>query len=353
MKLSHLGSVALITLLSAYPVGAADLGGNCCSDLEERVAELEATTARKGNRKQILIVYGQVNKSIIHFKLDDEDDTRVIDNPNSGSRFGFRGEAKVNSKLTVGFKLEIGANENSVEFADDSISIRYSEVYAQGTFGRLSLGQGEFAGDGAAEMNLGSTSASTLLSLGPVDSVYFGGALSPFDSGRGQRVRYDTPTMGGFVLSAAWGASDEIDADDVWDAALRYANEFGNVRLAAAIAYRDEGDNTSLFGSASVMEMKSGLFLSGAYGRYDIAGVSTDLDAWHIQGGMQKKINSLGASTFYLEYAKADEIDLEFFGVGFSQNIDAVASELYVGARFYDVDGEDAMSILGGMKIRF
>ncbi|HET6925922.1 MAG TPA: hypothetical protein VFI48_03545, partial [Hyphomicrobiaceae bacterium] len=30
---------------------AADLGGDCCADLEERVAELEATTARKGNRK--------------------------------------------------------------------------------------------------------------------------------------------------------------------------------------------------------------------------------------------------------------------------------------------------------------
>ncbi len=30
---------------------AADLGGDCCADLEERIAELEATTARKGNRK--------------------------------------------------------------------------------------------------------------------------------------------------------------------------------------------------------------------------------------------------------------------------------------------------------------
>src|SRR5262245_8691454 len=28
------------------PANAADLGGNCCADLEERVAELEATTAR-------------------------------------------------------------------------------------------------------------------------------------------------------------------------------------------------------------------------------------------------------------------------------------------------------------------
>ena len=37
--------------LSFSSASAADLGGNCCADLEERVAELEATTARKGNRK--------------------------------------------------------------------------------------------------------------------------------------------------------------------------------------------------------------------------------------------------------------------------------------------------------------
>ena len=43
---------------------AADLGGDCCADLEERVAELEATTARKGNRKMSLTISGQVNRSI-------------------------------------------------------------------------------------------------------------------------------------------------------------------------------------------------------------------------------------------------------------------------------------------------
>ena len=36
---------------SVTSASAADLGGNCCADLEERIAELEATTARKGNRK--------------------------------------------------------------------------------------------------------------------------------------------------------------------------------------------------------------------------------------------------------------------------------------------------------------
>ena len=32
--------------LNISSASAADLGGNCCADLEERVAELEATTAR-------------------------------------------------------------------------------------------------------------------------------------------------------------------------------------------------------------------------------------------------------------------------------------------------------------------
>ena len=39
--------------MGASPAKAADLGGDCCADLEERVAELEATTVRKGNKKEI------------------------------------------------------------------------------------------------------------------------------------------------------------------------------------------------------------------------------------------------------------------------------------------------------------
>ena len=48
----------------AGPASAADLGGDCCADLEERVAELEATTARKGNRKVTLTISGWVNEAV-------------------------------------------------------------------------------------------------------------------------------------------------------------------------------------------------------------------------------------------------------------------------------------------------
>ena len=47
----------------ATPARAADLGGDCCADLEERVAELEATTVRKGNKKVSVTLSGWVIKS--------------------------------------------------------------------------------------------------------------------------------------------------------------------------------------------------------------------------------------------------------------------------------------------------
>ena len=58
---------------------AADLGGDCCADLEERVAELEATTARKGNRRMSLTVSGQVTRSILYW--NDGDGLRHICRP--------------------------------------------------------------------------------------------------------------------------------------------------------------------------------------------------------------------------------------------------------------------------------
>ena len=55
----------LVGGLATSSASAADLGGNCCADLEERIAELEATTARKGNRKVSLTVSGWVAEQVM------------------------------------------------------------------------------------------------------------------------------------------------------------------------------------------------------------------------------------------------------------------------------------------------
>ena len=102
---SRLALVAAAGVLSTSAY-AADLGGDCCADLEERVAELEATTARKGNRKVSLTIYGWVNKTIMAW--DDGARSNVYlgqDNTSSATRFGLRGTATINSEWKAGYSI--------------------------------------------------------------------------------------------------------------------------------------------------------------------------------------------------------------------------------------------------------
>ena len=69
----------------ATPAQAADLGGDCCADLEERVAELEATTVRKGNKKVSVTLSGWVVKSMNWW---DDGDDRQLRRRRQGLRLG-------------------------------------------------------------------------------------------------------------------------------------------------------------------------------------------------------------------------------------------------------------------------
>src|SRR5438105_6115512 len=102
-----LGAVGVV-LGGSLSANAADLGGDCCADLEERVAELEATAARKGNRKVSLTISGWVNEAV--FSWDDGTQRGDYQGTNSleQSRFRFTGEAKISDGWSAGYILEIG-----------------------------------------------------------------------------------------------------------------------------------------------------------------------------------------------------------------------------------------------------
>jgi hypothetical protein len=92
----------------ATPALAADLGGDCCADLEERVAELEATTVRKGNKKVSVTLSGWVVKSmnfwddggIDHFVVGDKD-------YDLGTRFAITGSATIAPGWSAGFNMTV------------------------------------------------------------------------------------------------------------------------------------------------------------------------------------------------------------------------------------------------------
>ena len=85
---------------------AADLGGDCCADLEERVAELEATTARKGTRKVSLTISGQISQELLFWDDGVKNDVYITGANTSNSRWRFLGTAKISPEITAGFLYE-------------------------------------------------------------------------------------------------------------------------------------------------------------------------------------------------------------------------------------------------------
>ena len=386
MKRLALGAIILIVGLIA-PVYAADLGGNCCSDLEERIAELETTTARKGNRKMSVTVYGQVHKSIMWHDIDNDALARPIigDGSQQPTLFGFQGDAKISPEVKAGFRIEFGADENRISGED--IVVRHSNVWVESmTVGRLTLGRGSVATDGIAEITTANTDvASKMLNLEPFSSQFLGGQVNlPFDGGRRDVIRYDSPVMAGFMASASWGKGDHVgpfnlngEGSNVWHVALRYAGEVGDFRIMAGVGYRDEDysavgplvglpQGPSITGSASVKHMTSGVFASAAYGQikdFALENSNVDLTGMHVQGGWEKNVFGGGNTTVFGEWAQlkmdvgGGDGTVDMMGFSAVQAIDAAALDLYISWRQYDMTeigmDDKINTFMGGARIRF
>ena len=114
MTTTRFAIAAVATALMGSSALAADLGGNCCADLEERIADLEATTIKKGNRKVSLTISGHVSAGVMYWNDGTQNDVYFGDPGNGTSRFRFLGTAKIMPKLSAGFLYEFNATPNSL-----------------------------------------------------------------------------------------------------------------------------------------------------------------------------------------------------------------------------------------------
>jgi predicted porin len=363
---------------------AADLGGDCCADLEERVATLEATTARKGNRKVSLKIYGQVNQSLLIWDNGDESDAYVVDNDSSASRIGFRGKAKINHDWSAGYRIEIGVysaesdrvDENNDDGDGNRLDLRRSEMYIKSkTYGKVSWGLTSHALDSTTTQDLSGTHVVArnggLRYVEDFAIINSNGAASTADWGnifdgdtefdRDNVIRYETPTFAGFKVSASWGENDQ------WSVAAFYKAKFDQFKIKAAIGYGEDqegsgsGVSENFNGSASIMHTPTGIFVTGSAGQVE-KGNNQEDTFYQIKAGIQQKWTSLGKTTLYGEYLEAETDDTgegEIFGFGVVQKVDAAAMELYAGFRQYEadlnngVDTEDFITVVTGARIKF
>ncbi len=369
------------------PAMAADLGGDCCADLEERIAELEATTARKGNRRMSLEVYGQVNTAVMAWDNGTDSAAYIVDGATETSRFGFKGTAKIRQGLTAGFRLEISAisapsnevteiNDDGPSTADGVLAVRHANWFIRDDkIGTLTLGRTSMTTEGVTEIDLGGTNVVAKA------GVYFGNdieimskagagmgnfdafAVGNFEYDRNNAIRYDTPTIAGFSAGAAWGE------DERWDVALRYAGEFSGFRVAAGIAYGKDTDElaagqerTFVGGSASVLHVASGLFLTGAWAERSRDPGDDKETYWSARGGITQNWFGIGKTVLYAEYHNFENVNedvAEIRGLGVIQNIDAAAMEVYLAYKQNVVDlasgvaTHDLDIVIAGARIRF
>lgn len=411
--------------IALTPAQAADLGGDCCADLEERVAELEATTVRKGNRKVSVKISGQVHRAIMFWDDGFDDNIFLTDQNDSSTRFRITGTATISPGRTAGFRMEydlFGANSSDdvancraagncrvvpnadtaafVNLANNSgvtstngnvgpeFDNRWQEIWIKDDkLGKVSLGKGATATESTSEVDLSGTAVTSIWSgadfsytafrfrnsaTGAATAVTHGGAWNNFDGGgRQSRIRYDTPTLGGFTFSTSYAADDYVDG------AVRFKKEWNSVRCAAAFGIGhdtriDDHDIWRYNGSASCLHTPSGLNLTFASGTDDDSRRDGIVDAddaqfWYIKGGITRRWNSHGKTHIAVDYGVTEnqlssgttDGESEIVGVALVQKIDSAAMELYLAYRHAEYDDNTATSyeeldfVLAGARIKF
>ena len=365
-RLHRLGSSFLLqfaivawSCMTGGQTHAADLAGDCCADLEERVAELEATTARKGNRKVKLVVSGYVAQEVTWW--DDGGESNVYLHglgPTQATHIKFNGEAQIAPGLTAGYLMRIqnlednpfgrsGADamdQNSASFSQ-GLKVQMSYWYLQSKdLGTVSVGKQAPAAKSAAMFTDKSGTQIidnyTFLDGFPQFIIRSGGDLAPAALTWGQlafcysqnvplggdcdglvmnAVRYDTPVIAGFSASASWGE------DDDWQIAARYAGEVSGFKVLLGFGYSGSTDEKLAVPVASMLKKDSryaqaggyvehvatGIFVHGAYGHEDNSGTvlagglaPRGGDHWYLKAGIRKKWTPFGATVVYGDYGQ-------------------------------------------------
>jgi predicted porin len=341
---------------------------------ESAKAEASAAAPAKkavssGSDRVELSLSGQVNRGVLYVDNGGDQEVFHVDNDNSSTRVRFIGKGRLNEDVSIGSQIEVEFESNST----DAIRIdqeRKLELYGDSKrFGRLWVGQGDTASNGTSEADLSGTSVIAYSDINDMSGgIAFqdGGVLGPrinqvfsnFDGlSRDDRLRYDTPNFGGFTASAS-----AVDGD-IFDVAARFAGEVGDTKIAAAIGYANGSSRTSfddqINGSLSLLTTY-GISLTAAAGLRDMKGRSENPATYY--GKLAYTFDGIEYGVTFdfalTEDLAADGDEATSYGAFLVQNLEPVATQLYLGVRNHALDRpggdfDDLFAILTGARVKF
>jgi hypothetical protein len=347
------------------------------------VAEMKFENGTGGS----VLLYGQFDPAYLSFDDGVSSTSEIVDNSSSNSRVGLwlrqsygENEFTFNFETALGLRPSAGLSQNFTPKGVNWQRVNIRKVdfaYRTARYGTFSAGQGSMATDGAAEVDFSGTALVSYSSVpdvaggfrfrtsaGALSNKFIGGAFGNFDGGRLGRVRYDSPSLSGFTVSASYG--EQILARNVdfttRDVALRYANEFGDFRFKSAIGYADielanGTKREDAIGSLSVLHA-SGFNATVAAGKRTSAG-----NYGYGKLGYQAQWFSVGKTALSVDYYRGSDrtsvgSKSTSFGFGAVQKFDNARVEAYLGYRTYELSETaasylDASSVLFGARWKF
>lgn len=371
-------------------IAAPMIGGTAVAqDASAEIAQMKREVVSRGVGNVQLRISGQVNRALS--LVDDGENTELfnVDNDNSSSRIRLQGRANFSDDLQLGTNFEVQFESNSTAAVNqvdeqgvgpNNFTERKIELFVRSkTFGKISLGQGDTASNGTSEQDLSRTTVIAYSGIGDMAGgmrfndndgnlllTDIGDVFSNLDGlSRDDRIRYDTPTFAGFTAATSWGA------DDAFDVALRYAGEFGGIRVAAAAAFADgedgrPGDVTideRINGSASVLHTPTGLNVTFAAGQDELDGADNDPMFWYVKLGWIANFFQIGPTAFAIDYAYSEEVsnendEGEAYGIFAVQHLSDWGAEFYTGIRNHDADldvggTEEILVWMTGARFKF
>lgn len=335
---------------------------DCCADLESRIAELEATTAKSGGQKLEVSLEGTVTPAILSWNDGQNSDSYVVTNDNYSTTLELSGEVEdiSDSDWSAGFLMNIdlpSALSSEVNQFNDkgSLAPSMNESYLwidHDKLGQLSWGLlgGSSEVDDASEMDLSETRMVAYAGVEDIGGDFFvrrsgvkgtkgltpvvwSDLIDHLPGVFGDVFRYDTPTFHGVGGWAEWGQGplwetvltygdpatledsedDEEDDDDISEPDL-----FKGIEVAAAIGLQGisgvEGvpNNRAVSASVSALHEASGFSLTLAAGRRYFTesvefndgrvGRPQNASFYYIKPSLRLELVKMGHTAFYAEH---------------------------------------------------
>lgn len=367
------------------------VAGETAEDSQAMAKAAQAAKDKPGavkslNPKATVTLYGHVDKAVLYSNDGDTGNLYLVDNDNSSTRLGVLAAIEPDDNYRIGSRIEMEyqtnpsnlVNQNDKRLDDSGFEKRHLDLWVgTNSLGKLSLGWGSTASDGISELDLSDTvivgysdisgmAGGQLFydkSTGQLSGTPIRAVFSNMDGlGRDERIRYDTPSFGGFTGSVSY------IADGGGDFAIRYIAKVDALKLAAGAAYANPGSTSTaiddqLAGSVSVLH-ESGFSGTFAMGTRDNKGAGrNDAGFFYTKFGYKANWWPLGVTSLSLDYGRHSDISVngdnaDTFGFQMVQDIQEWGTEAFLGYRFHKldrdgVDYDNINAIMSGMRVKF